>query len=184
MGFTTTTIDLSGQVFGRLTVLRRDGITRGCQARWLCQCECGNQHSAPGYSLRQGFVKSCHCQWRRYGHGHTRGRKMTPTYNSWRAMIERCENPNAISFKNYCGSRGITVCAEWHSFDRFLADMGERPVGDMSLDRINNDGNYEPGNCHWATRKEQNDNRWCGPGRPKILQEGRLATEVHIGGEA
>lgn len=93
---------------------------------------------------------------RTHGQSNTGDRSGTPTYGSWRAMRERCTNPKNKYFKNY-GGRGITVCDRWHIFEHFLADMGERPPG-LTLDRKDNDGNYEPGNCRWATPSEQNKN--------------------------
>ena len=86
----------------------------------------------------------------------THGMTRTPTYRSWSHMVGRCRNPQNDAWHNY-GGRGIQVCARWNSFESFLADMGERPAG-MSIDRINNDGNYEPGNCRWATTKQQRMN--------------------------
>lgn len=95
-------------------------------------------------------------------HGHTRGKEFSPTYSSWTAMIARCTRPSQPGYKNY-GGRGITVCQRWRAFDNFLADMGERPDG-MTLDRFpDNNGNYEPGNCRWATKSAQNMNKSCNP---------------------
>lgn len=91
-----------------------------------------------------------------YVHGHTNGGKFSPTYHSWAGMISRCGNPNIQSAKYYA-EKGVTVCGRWRSFANFLADMGERPEG-TTLDRKDNDGNYEPGNCRWATIVEQNRN--------------------------
>lgn len=85
-------------------------------------------------------------------------RSSTPEYRAWAGMLKRCKNPKDIGYKNY-GGRGITVCVRWESFDNFLNDMGRKPVASYSLDRKNNDGNYEPSNCRWASRHEQAGNR-------------------------
>ena len=90
-------------------------------------------------------------------HGHTIAGKVSPAYRTWKGMWQRCSNPKSSSFKSY-GGRGISVCTRWEIFENFFEDMGHPPVG-RSLDRINNDGNYEPGNCRWATQKEQVNNQ-------------------------
>lgn len=91
-------------------------------------------------------------------HGHTVNGKWTPEYRTWNAMVIRCTKPNAINWERY-GGRGIRVCERWRTFANFLADMGLKPTPQHSIDRVNNDGNYEPTNCRWATRLEQRHNR-------------------------
>lgn len=150
---------LDGQVFGRLTVIRRAG-SRGGRVVWVCMCECGSTVEVVSHALTSGHTKSCGC-WRdernrgtQPKHGHARrGTKLTPTYKTWQAMMTRCYNQNVASFKDY-GERGITVCDGWHLFENFLAYMGERPEG-MTLDRIDNDKGYAPDNCRWATPTTQ-----------------------------
>lgn len=152
--------DMTGQKFGRLLVIERSGrSTRGFVA-WLCQCDCGGTKIADGGSLREGFVKSCGCLLietaaeRNFKHG----RCGTPEHRAWKALRGRCNNPNDPAYANY-GGRGIRVCERWNSFDNFLADMGLKPTPKHSIDRIDNNGNYEPGNCRWATDSQQNKNK-------------------------
>ena len=129
---------------------------------WECLCECGNKTIVSASYLRNGKIKSCGCL-RKEGnntkHQHTsRSHTPSPTYSSWIKAKQRCNNPNVPNWVDY-GGRGIKVCDRWlDSFENFLADMGERPDG-TTIDRINNDGNYEPGNCKWSTPKEQSNNR-------------------------
>lgn len=155
-----TWIDLTGKTFGRWTVVEFLG-----QAKWLCRCSCGAEKAVGGANLRRGISTSCGCFMREdvarrtRTHGHKAGGKYTPEYIAWSNIIGRCENKNHQAFDNY-GGRGIKMCAEWRSsFERFLSDVGSRPSDDHSLDRINNDGNYEPGNVRWATLSEQAKNR-------------------------
>jgi hypothetical protein len=134
---------------------------------YLCRCDCGNEATVRGASLARGNTRSCGCLRReataamgkaRATHGHTVGHKPTPTFNSWSSMRDRCNRVTGPNYANY-GGRGITVCDRWvDSFENFLADMGERPVG-TSLDRIDPFGNYEPGNCQWSTPTAQARNR-------------------------
>lgn len=149
-------INLMGQKFGRLTVIeptekRKGGIV------WKCVCDCGNKREVSAGILRSGRAISCGC-WRRkrtVKHGCSRLGFVTPEYRTWYSMKRRCLNSNNKFYKYY-GGRGIIVCDRWlNSFENFLEDMGERPNPELSIDRINNDGNYEPNNCRWATQKEQ-----------------------------
>ena len=152
-------IDLTGQRYGRLTV-----ICFG-STRWKCLCDCGETTWVRSNSLRSGNTKSCGCFYREIitagitrTHGHTSGYAQSKSYSCWDSIKQRCYNPKHKYYKDY-GGRGIIVCERWrNSFEKFLADMGIAPIG-LSLERINNNGNYEPGNCRWATAKEQVDNR-------------------------
>ncbi len=152
-------VDLTGSRFGMLVVLRRAG-TRGKQPVWACRCDCGNLSIVDGYSLRKGHTKSCGCLKQRKGSAAVQfkhGRSDTKLYRVWRSMLNRCENQNVKTFHLY-GGRGICVCSEWHDFQTFLADIGEPPPG-MTLERRDNDGNYEPANCEWVTQRAQCNNR-------------------------
>jgi hypothetical protein len=150
-------IDLTGQRFGRLVVLARGAnvIVCGCsRVTWLCLCDCGKEKPVFGAHLRNGDAKSCACGLLGFTHGKSR----TPEYLAWQSLNYRCNNPNNASFPDY-GGRGISVCERWSDFPNFLSDMGTRPSPLHSLDRIDNDGNYEPSNCRWATAQEQQRNK-------------------------
>lgn len=152
--------NLTGQTFGRLTVIRRDGNSKAGERMWKCRCECGNIHRAGGVRLTSGVTMSCGC-WRREVTGlihRTHGMRHTPEYRAWANARARCYNSKCQGYKNY-GGKGITVCERWRTFENFFADMGLRPSADHSIDRKDNFGNFEPGNCRWATRIEQNNKR-------------------------
>lgn len=150
-----TLIDETGNRHGRLTVIERaKNIDKN--ARWLCLCDCGTNTVVHGKCLRNGHTQSCGClQRERAAESATsHGFCGTPTYTTWYGMKDRCTNP---SRPDYHG-RGIVVCERWMNFENFLKDVGARPSPAHSLDRRDNDGNYEPRNCRWVTRKEQNRN--------------------------
>ena len=157
-------LDLSGQRFGRWTVTSRQRRNKWGAAEWRCRCDCGVTRWVLAQSLRARVSRSCGCLVAELAakanttHGHASHRRWTPEYSSWVNMIQRCLNPKTPHYPHY-GGRGITVCPRWRaSFKAFLADMGERPA-DRTLDRIDNDGNYEPGTCRWATDSEQRQNQ-------------------------
>ena len=157
--------DLTGRRFGRLQVHKFEKSLH-CNAFWACQCDCGKSHTVAGKSLLSGACTSCGClrkeraaaanSQRLTKHGHTAAGSNSRTYRIWSNMVSRCTNPKFDAYPWY-GGRGITVCAEWREFKAFLNSMGRAPDG-KSIDRIESNGNYEPGNCRWADAKTQQRN--------------------------
>jgi len=162
-------VDLKGQRFGRLIVRELDTSPRKHpSSKWICVCDCGKETSVRADVLKVGGTNSCGCLAGEVRSTHaknigianaTHGMTHSRTYKSWLSMRARCNNPKEASYKNY-GGRGIKVCDRWqNSFENFLADMGERPE-ETSLDRFpDKNGNYEPGNCRWATQRTQQNNK-------------------------
>jgi len=161
-------IDLTGQVFGRLTAVRRSGFARNGEVTWLCVCSCGAEVPAvQGANLRSGNSKSCGCyslesvRLRMTTHGHSRKGQWSSEYGIWAAMIARCHNPNCRAFKWY-GAIGREVYRPWHKFENFIAyvseNLGPKPAG-FTLDRIDNESGYFPGNIRWASWDQQANNR-------------------------
>lgn len=149
-------VDLTGKVFGRLTVLYRVLNKGNRQANWLCRCECGRETSVISYQLTASHTLSCGCSKRdrTIERNTIHGLSKLPEYGVWKLMRTRCNNANGKSWKDY-GGRGIRICPEWDEFSVFYCDMGSRPSPQHQIDRKNNDGHYCKENCKWSTRAEQ-----------------------------
>lgn len=155
-------INLIGKKYGRLTVISLNRRDDRRIYHWNCICDCGAHKIVRGWELRCGNTQSCGCfQLERVTkHGHARLHKPeTKEYKCWKNMKSRCLNPGAVGYKNY-GGRGIKICDRWlNSYENFFEDVGFAPTDKHSIDRIETNGNYEPGNCRWATKKEQINNQ-------------------------
>lgn len=156
--------DLTGQRFERLVVISRTTNSRTNMTRWLCKCDCGKEKIVHSAHLKSGASKSCGCLQKELArsanliHGHS-NKNITKEYRAWKHIRKRCYSVNCKDYKDY-GGRGIRVCERWlESFQNFLNDMGNAPSKDLSIDRIDNDGDYEPNNCRWATTIEQAGNK-------------------------
>lgn len=155
--------DKVGEIHNRLTIISFDKYEKK-RYYWNCQCICGNIKSIRYDVLKSGQTKSCGCLCKELTsdrmtvHGYTKNLKIPPEYSCWIKIIQRCTNPKNKSYHRY-GGRGITICEEWlNSFENFFHYVGSRPGKGYSIDRIDNNGNYEPGNVKWSTSLEQNNN--------------------------
>jgi hypothetical protein len=159
--------NLVGTRFGRLEVIERSHNNNKGNSRWVCRCDCGNEVVVLRYQLTSGKTKSCGCinkeritklGYRMVRHGHHKGDKPTKLYKTWQGIKSRCLNKNNKNYSQY-GARGITISTAWLDFLTFVNDVGEPPFENAQLDRIDNNGNYELGNCRWVTAKENAQNR-------------------------
>lgn len=152
------TNEMVGEIFWKWKVLEFVGMKNRC-SQFRCKCECGNESIIYGSDLKGGKTRQCtDCHNRKNAEKNiTHGLWDSPEYKVWRAMIDRCEKPNSKPYRWY-GARGIKVCDRWKSFSNFIEDMGRRPAK-MTIDRIDNDGNYEPSNCRWISHLENCRNR-------------------------
>lgn len=169
--------DLTGQRFGRLVAVARE--PENWKSYWVCRCDCGAETRVLMDSLVRDHTRSCGCLLKDARRLNTRTHGLShksPLYKTWTAVKERCYNPKSRYYRLY-GGRGISLCDEWRDdFNAFLADLGDPPPR-MTFDRIDNDGNYEPGNCRWATKRQQASNR---ANSYKIQHDGGFVSLSHF----
>jgi len=153
--------DLTGERFGRLSVVRHAGRNTSKRQVWECICDCGNVHTADSAALTTGNTVSCGCYLKERITKH--GGSGKASYNTWRAMMRRCYNQSDKDYPKY-GGRGVTVCSAWHTYTVFIKAMGE-PTGNQTLDRVDPYGDYTPDNCRWASLTAQARNKRAKPGK-------------------
>lgn len=161
--------ELLGKTFARWTVLRKSRSTPH-GTYWVVQCSCGSVGEVKSYALRSGLSRSCGCLQREVARKH--GLRDHPLYNTHRLMMSRCYDDQDPNYKDY-GARGILVCDRWHDLRNYVSDVPEKPFAEAQLDRIENDGNYEPGNVRWVTGKQNCRNR---RGNVMVEHDGRVMT--------
>jgi len=178
-------VDIAGKRFGILTVTRFHGLNKRMKSMWQCVCDCGKEKFFAGDNLKKGNTTSCGCT--KYAKNTKHGKSKSLEYRSWVSMIGRCSNDKGKSYKDY-GGRGIIICTRWlQSFESFLEDMGNKPSAEYSIDRIDTNGNYEPSNCKWSTRSEQERNKRISKrsttGYPGVMwnkREGRWRAKITV----
>lgn len=153
-------IDLTGQKFGKLVFIRKTPYYKSGHVLWECLCDCGNTKNVRGNDIRSGKIQSCGCLKKQMviDKNTSHGLSETREYEIWAGIKKRCYNPKFKQYKNY-GGRGIKVCDKWHGFKGFWEDMQEGYSDNLTIDRINNNGDYEKSNCRWATMKQQMNNK-------------------------
>jgi hypothetical protein len=188
MGVRLNPADYIGKRFGYWLIKEYKGLDKHSHQIYLCRCDCGNEKIVTLGNLKTGKSTNCGCEKLKKQMGNTwnkkHGMSFSREYRSWESMLNRCEKTNDKEYPMW-GGRGIKVCERWHDFNNFYADMGTRPKG-MTLDRIDNNGDYEPSNCRWATAKTQSNNRRSNTlitykGRTQTLQQWADETGIYSG---